>query len=832
MSVKLSPAAAAALANATKDGAVSATASAATASAATASITTSTTSPTPEDDAKRESFLKRATTLFGNIGSLTHTSLPLIKINADYNLCLDVDGLRTTPFQYQRTSIAALVELENNSEIIEGNRRLRYSAGVLSDPFGSGKTIVVIGLISTNRFPKPRPTYMKYHNGHIIKTGTTLLPLTFVFVSRSVLEQWSKAFRKYSSLRVYVINDVYALRKFIAYAESGEIRLFDVVLVKHSVVTVKVTLPVPLDPKNSVTSPYIYCIIENYLRGRRLHAARVVVDDFDTLRLPSTASPMDADFTLYVSSTTPQRRGVVQKHVNSVRGFIDQYPYGCNEIASNPVLFSLLNVQSDKAFVEATNQLPICRFYASTFKHPNDRAVAGLIGIGDELCSKVAEMINGDALMQAAETLGNVSMSIGDIFSRLIGSKMKDYELARDLVEFITEFEPQLADLEDAKIVCPDYAYSRTNLLEFEEPKYKVAGIIPLFRDALVEFKAKRDKLGLIVQRVKDNMKHGECPTCISDFREDERKCVVMRCCGVCICSICVRQAVRLGNNLGGECPNCRSNITFDDMFVVDPHVNLREVVDAPLQDIDLVVPVKVIRDTSAPIATKYSTLIDIIRGVDIKSERVEVALRGMMKGRSIMPPPTIRRVLVFANHAETLKQAEAELVKERIKYFSLIGTVTQLNNVVSSFETHPGDCVLLVNSGVYCAGLNLQFSTHIVYLHDIINEAIRAQIIGRGQRVGRTNNLSVHFLLYKSEYDSMRSAGLVSTYVEDEPIEPAKPAPTKPVKVANHHDDDEVDDIGDDVSDVSDHFDDHGGDANGDGDDDEDANGDAGAGL
>ena len=49
-----------------------------------------------------------------------------------------------------------------------------------------------------------------------------------------------------------------------------------------------------------------------------------------------------------------------------------------------------------------------------------------------------------------------------------------------------------------------------------------------------------------------------------------------------------------------------------------------------------------------------------------------------------------------------------------------------------------------------HCSGLNLQTATDLIFAHKIIDPNIETQVIGRGQRLGRTTTLKVHFMFYQ----------------------------------------------------------------------------------
>ena len=110
------------------------------------------------------------------------------------------------------------------------------------------------------------------------------------------------------------------------------------------------------------------------------------------------------------------------------------------------------------------------------------------------------------------------------------------------------------------------------------------------------------------------------------------------------------------------------------------------------------------------------------------------------------------RKVLVFANYNETLNMIEDFLNENKILFIRLGGTYKERADTIVKFKNHGQ--VLLINSQQSCAGINIEFATDLCYFHKIIDPNIEAQVAGRAQRIGRTCNLKIHYLVYNNEND------------------------------------------------------------------------------
>jgi uncharacterized DUF497 family protein len=62
----------------------------------------------------------------------------------------------------------------------------------------------------------------------------------------------------------------------------------------------------------------------------------------------------------------------------------------------------------------------------------------------------------------------------------------------------------------------------------------------------------------------------------------------------------------------------------------------------------------------------------------------------------------------------------------------------------------------MIINSTKHCSGLNLQTATDLIFAHKIIDKDIQSQVAGRIQRMGRTTQARIHFMLYKNEFEWM----------------------------------------------------------------------------
>ena len=80
-----------------------------------------------------------------------------------------------------------------------------------------------------------------------------------------------------------------------------------------------------------------------------------------------------------------------------------------------------------------------------------------------------------------------------------------------------------------------------------------------------------------------------------------------------------------------------------------------------------------------------------------------------------------------------------------------LKGSSNVLSKTINEYKN--GDInVLLLDAENYGSGLNLEMTTDII-IYNNLGESLEKQVIGRGQRLGRKESLTVTYLQYNNEY-------------------------------------------------------------------------------
>ena len=108
-------------------------------------------------------------------------------------------------------------------------------------------------------------------------------------------------------------------------------------------------------------------------------------------------------------------------------------------------------------------------------------------------------------------------------------------------------------------------------------------------------------------------------------------------------------------------------------------------------------------------------------------------------------------KVIIFSDFSKVFNEISKMLSELDINYTELDGgNIMNIDKNIYDYKF--GDTkVLMCNSNFFGCGMNLEFTTDIIFIHKI-NEYMYNQVIGRAQRPGRISPLNVFRLLHNNE--------------------------------------------------------------------------------
>lgn len=738
-------------------------------------------------------------------------------------------GFTITLLPHQQVVVKAMLDLEQRRYISfprvevswEGrSAKLETCAGVLSDKLGSGKTFDILAVIAWSKNPeykmprvanisdipmnyrrrklnehsfRHRDSYM--HIGYtteVRKQYKKILPISLVFVSKSVIVQWCEAINTQTKLKVFVIENVRHLIVFYQMifkpTKNSNIQTllgYDLILIKNGNVTgtfnpdeLKDTF-LDIRSNNSILS-----VIGELLKD--FCVDRVVLDDYDTLGIQGNAYAIPALFTWFVSATkkvpsTTSKPYPARSETDVMTMCRPSYVSACKNIE----LFTFFNIKCSDDFIDKSTRASKVSFYVYKFHNSNEQYIGLLGAMGTQDAALIAEALNGDAIQTAAGSVGIKSTSVADIFEKVLDNKWNIYKKNIHIEKYLEQFAKHYRTVQGSD------QYSQTALAGIRKnikkpgPWTFIESTV-VFQDAILdgaveemtlENRASKEENGKAIARVKDNLKQGECPITCTPLSECDGV-VIMKCCGVTVSSEAASWSLKFHKsarggieNVAGSCPNCRRTVGITQLILIDKEFNIDDILEEK-GVVDEIPVVPVVADEGSSSTTddddgefdKYKCVLRIVLGqdetkevVDVRAEK-KIKIAGMLVGPEDKgtAPASARKVIIYSSYNETFTHLTPKFDKLGIKYKKIQGTSHQISDMVQQYKL-PNDApdsvqVLLISGPQYCAGLNLQNTTDLIYTHKIVEAAVESQVAGRAARFGREFNLRIHYVLYDNE--------------------------------------------------------------------------------
>jgi hypothetical protein len=714
-------------------------------------------------------------------------------------------------FPHQRTIVKAALDLEA-SHRVDFDEKLSYltsgayaetSAGMITNEPGSGKSYMVLALVAINPEPRKiteisyipfikdttfstsgrRGRYARYDalHGEIKFKGWDMevrrayrkyIPTTLIFVGKQVLAQWKKYIEEHTTLTVFVIEDLHDLKTFYKSIFKSDDKnaykvSYDVLLVKNGKISGSFE---PVELKNTnlegKRSKYIVSIFGELFKSYCF--SRVVLDDFDTLEMPNSATVIPSRFTWFVSRTsckkapndlTPNTYYSLSEHI-----FGNRSTY--HNIWGNRHLLTTFNIRNDEVFVNQCMHVGQVSHKLYNVKNPNQQFINMVGALQIDNAREIMEMINGDALNTAADTLNIKSNSISDIFKKILGDNCSQYQRALTVEKYLVKVDEYLEEIEVGEFLqYHDYERNLHKHGPFkwisENVEFKNQQLMDINDKVHREIKEDKNKFGMAIDRVKSCIGDKECPLCAEEFEDEDVETVILQCCGLVICGFCVGRRIDLNvarNNadITSTCPRCKNTISFGALIFVSKNIDLNDIMNDKID----VEEEKVVEEVQLPPPekkdlSKKETIIEIINDRTSQGKDINVILNGVATSDEPLGEANYHKYLVVAQHAETLIDMEQAFTNENVKWARLRGTAKQISQMVDKYDLPFDDPdsinILLLDGATYCSGLNLQITTDIIFMHQITDENVKIQLLGRAIRIGRHNDLVIHWVLYEN---------------------------------------------------------------------------------
>jgi SNF2 family DNA or RNA helicase len=112
---------------------------------------------------------------------------------------------------------------------------------------------------------------------------------------------------------------------------------------------------------------------------------------------------------------------------------------------------------------------------------------------------------------------------------------------------------------------------------------------------------------------------------------------------------------------------------------------------------------------------------------------------------------PKKSKILIFSENDISFDIIVKSLDNTKWKWNRIKGNTNVINSIVERYKNTDELNILFINAKCFGSGLNLENTTDIMIYHKL-DKDLENQVIGRGQRIGRTCPLKVWKLSYPNE--------------------------------------------------------------------------------
>lgn len=196
---------------------------------------------------------------------------------------------------------------------------------------------------------------------------------------------------------------------------------------------------------------------------------------------------------------------------------------------------------------------------------------------------------------------------------------------------------------------------------------------------------------------------------------------------------------------------SCRYQIALNEPIVEEVQKRVKSMMNNP-ERTALMDQVKSLKQL---IKDQNSTLDTLQRGLDsvehhVSSDKLKMVMKVLKetKGKGY--------TIIYSKHIQPFEQLSEMLDDAGIKYRSIdVGTIEESDKLLAQYKS--GEIpVFLAHAGMFAAGVNLEVTTDIVFLHKM-QPLMEHQILCRGQRPGRKGNMRAWFMLFDNEIDKSK---------------------------------------------------------------------------
>lgn len=537
-----------------------------------------------------------------------------------------------------------------------------------------------------------------------------------------------------------------------------------------------------------------------------------VYDDYDTGMRGQGSPTIPARYNIYVSATKGADGGrdasspsLIRYNYSDLRTPILMANGSIEEVVRDNSVIPTVDIDENK--IQRETNLPSLGYIKVTIRNRND-ALFALARIVDPLhYAKYIELLNGGAVKEAAKFLSQseeedpreILMKSFHEHHRIVERSNRIIYAVEKMTKGVNtakrwaENERNQKHGDAAEVIIAIKKYGDTgnasyvrdvNAQVMELSTTSSSGLHHLFAEATAQKNAHIASINQMNSNFTNAVK-APCPGC-GGTQGERRPTWLMMCCTTVVCASCLFRGngenagsgavLQLVNNGKGNVRKCGRCGKMDSIGRPLQYVEIADANDEMIK-IDLnkwfeaaskaraAAPPKVKRVKSR-CGPKHDVLISICRDEEIRvegkvmkvvrsnGESISAEYKAVMKGGEFKQRPAGVKptVIVVAASNETIMNAHLALNEAGISNRHLCGSAGDVETAVNAHRNGEFD-VLLLSSITGCQGLNLQYASHMVFMHHIINSTQSAQFAGRLQRIGRPDYSGVIIeILFQNE--------------------------------------------------------------------------------
>jgi hypothetical protein len=630
-----------------------------------------------------------------------YNQLKLLKsINEAYNNSLtDLSPRAETPKAIKiplKPHQAALLHAMNN---LEYNLRDGYDApdksklysryAILGDAVGAGKSLTVLSHIASMKQKKlPNPAY--YH-----KHSTPYMYST-----------WNAPHQETNKATLIIIpHSLY--RQWVNYITAQT-------TLKIAQCKSRTFLNDEADAKKKIlesdavlVSNTMYNSLQSFATGQNIQWERIFIDEVDNIHITRNSYQLHADFVWFISATWIPfvAANTIYITTNTLDYYISNGDINLDKMHDDfkeNFLQQKLYYNLRSTYLIDTRWQSMVFFNAFINQHPNRYLL--VLRATDAFRKQSLELpaIKTDLLLCKGVAQHRI---VESILSNQISEMLHAGDISGALEQLGVEESSPMSLIEAVTMNQHKELHRLEATLEFKKTlEYSTPALKESALESLqIKIKSLKDQISSLQKRI-EGVDNETCAICYETVSAPT--CVP--CCKHFFCGGCILEALKRNT----ACPFCRAKISVQELKVI----------------------------------TKKEG-----RGRSKKTDESNELLRKPEALLKLIKDNPTGRFIVFSRYENPFASIEALLTENSIHVAQVKGNKDVIHSLLDKFKKNEIR-VLLLNSEHFATGMNLEAASHVVLYHGNMTPNERQQIIGRAQRLGRSDSLNVVQMLHEYE--------------------------------------------------------------------------------